>query len=92
MLPPRAIYDAMVFLQWAATPPDGPQHATVTALTNGQLRLAMDQRLLDEVRGSCSGPNSKSACPTLRISVPQPSCIRSWNTPIGSRMCPAASH
>ena len=63
---PRAVYDAMVMLQWAALPPvPGRQHATVTALTSGQLRLAMSQALLDELRGLFFRPELRQRLPSL---------------------------
>ena len=56
----------MVMLQWAALPPDGPrQHATVTALSTGRLRLAMSQRLLDELRGLFFRPELQARLPSL---------------------------
>ncbi len=64
--PPRAIYDAMVMLQWAALPPQGPRsHATVTALSTGRLRLAMSLRLLDELRGLFCRPELRARLPSL---------------------------
>jgi putative PIN family toxin of toxin-antitoxin system len=64
-VPPRAVYDAMVMLQWAALPQAGRQHATVTALTSGRVRLAMSQRLLDEVRGIYFRPELQQRFPSL---------------------------
>ena len=64
-MPPLAVYDAMVMLQWAAQPPGGRQHATVTALSNGQLRLAMSQKLFDEVRGIFFRPELQQRLPSL---------------------------
>ena len=64
-MPPLAVYDAMVMLQWAALPPQGRQHATVTALTTGQLRLAMSQHLLDELRGLFFRPELQQRLPSL---------------------------
>ena len=63
---PRAVYDAMVMLQWAALPPQGPRrHATVTALSTGRLRLAMSRRLLDELRGLFFRPELQARLPSL---------------------------
>jgi putative PIN family toxin of toxin-antitoxin system len=55
----------MVMLQWAALPEGGRQHTTLTALTAGQLRLAMSQRLLDEVRGIFFRPELQQRLPSL---------------------------
>jgi putative PIN family toxin of toxin-antitoxin system len=67
--PPRAgtgaVYDAMVFLQWVALPPQGRQHATLTALSTGRLRLAISQKLLDEVRGIFFRPELQQRLPSL---------------------------
>jgi len=63
---PRAVYDAMVILQWAALPPEGSRrHATVIALSTGRLRLAMSQRLLDELRGLLLRPELRARLPSL---------------------------
>lgn len=65
-IPPKAVYDAMVMLQWAALPPDGSrQHATVTALSSGRLRLAMSQQLLNELRGLFFRPELQARLPSL---------------------------
>jgi predicted nucleic acid-binding protein len=64
-VPPRAVYDAMVMLQWAALPENGRQHATVAALTAGQVRLPMSQPLLDEVRGVFFRPELRQRFPSL---------------------------
>ena len=56
----------MVMLQWAALPPDrSRQHATVTALSSGRLRLAMGQRLLEELRGLFFRPELQARLPSL---------------------------
>jgi putative PIN family toxin of toxin-antitoxin system len=61
-----AVFDTMVMLQWAALPaqPDR-QHATVRALTEGRIRLAMSQRLFDEIRGVLFRPELQQRLPTL---------------------------
>jgi putative PIN family toxin of toxin-antitoxin system len=65
-VPSLAVYDAMVMLQWAATPAEpNRQHATVSALTSGQIRLAMSQRLLDEIRGVFFRPELQKRFPNL---------------------------
>ena len=63
--PPCTVYDAMVMLQWAALPEGGRQHATLTAVSVGQLHLAMSQRLLDEVRGIFFRPELQKRLPSL---------------------------
>jgi predicted nucleic acid-binding protein len=56
----------MVMLQWAALPADGSrQHATVTALTLGRLRLAMNQTLLTELRDLFFRPELQARLPSL---------------------------
>jgi putative PIN family toxin of toxin-antitoxin system len=55
----------MVMLQWAALPQGGRQHATLTALSNGQLRLVMSQPLLDEIRGIFFRPELRQRLPSL---------------------------
>ena len=62
---PCVVYDAMIMLQWAALPEGGRQHATLTFLSTGQLRLAMSQTLLDEVRGIFFRPELQQRLPSL---------------------------
>ncbi len=62
--PPRAFYDAMVMLQWAALPPQR-QHTTVTALSSGQLRLAMSRQMLEELRNLFFRPELQARLPSL---------------------------
>ena len=62
--PPKAVYDAMVMLQWATLPPQR-QHATVTALSSGRLRLAMSRRLLDELRDLFFRSELRARMPSL---------------------------
>lgn len=65
-MPVLAIYDSMVMLQWAAQPPDAQrQHATVTALVTGAVRLAMSRALLDEILGVLSRPELAQKLPSL---------------------------
>jgi putative PIN family toxin of toxin-antitoxin system len=53
-------------LQWAGLPPgSGRQHATVTALTNGRIRLAMSRALLDEIRDVFMRPEIQEKFPSL---------------------------
>jgi putative PIN family toxin of toxin-antitoxin system len=56
---PRAVYDAMVFFQWAALPADR-QHGTVKALYDGRIRLCLSPRLIEEVRDLLSRPNIRA--------------------------------
>ena len=52
-------------LQWAALPPEGRRHATVTALMTGHLRLVMSRQLLDELRGLFFRPELQARLPSL---------------------------
>ena len=62
----RAVYDAMVFLQWAATPPEsGRQHATVSAITSGRVRLCLSPELFEEVRDVLTPPELRERLPAL---------------------------
>lgn len=61
----RAVYDAMVFLQWAARPSKDQQHATVTALTSDQVRLCMSPELVAEVRTLLSRAELQTRLPAL---------------------------
>ena len=45
----RAVYDTMVFFQWAVLP-EQRQHRTVKALYEGSIRLCLSPELLGEVR------------------------------------------
>lgn len=60
----RAIYDAMVFYQWAALP-SGRQHGTVAALYDGSIRLCISRALFDEVRDLLSRPVIRAKVPEL---------------------------
>ncbi len=51
----RAVYDTMVFFQWAALA-EHRQHATVKALYDGSVRLCMSRALLGEVQNVLSRP------------------------------------
>jgi putative PIN family toxin of toxin-antitoxin system len=55
----------MVMLQWAALPEGGRQHATLTTLSNGQVRVAISQTLLNEVRGIFFRPELQQRLPSL---------------------------
>jgi predicted nucleic acid-binding protein len=48
----RAVYDVMIFFQWATLPADEPNriHGTLRALLDGDIRLCMSKASLDEVR------------------------------------------
>lgn len=65
-MPDLAVYDSMVMLQWAArSPQSNRQHATIGALMNGKIRLAMSRELLDEIRGVFFRPELQSRFPSL---------------------------
>ena len=64
-----AVYDAMVIFQWAALPEEpNREHATVRAITSGEIRLAMSQPLLDEIRGVLFRPELQQKFPSLTLS------------------------
>ena len=60
----RAIYDVMVFIQWASLPV-GRQHATIKALCDGTVRLVMSQDALDEIRMVLNRPELTDRLPNL---------------------------
>ena len=60
----RAVYDAMVFLQWAALPA-GRQHGTVKAIHDGRVRLCLSAKLLEEVTDLLSRSNIRAKAPNL---------------------------
>jgi putative PIN family toxin of toxin-antitoxin system len=60
----RAVYDTMIFLQWAALP-EGRHHATIRALYDGTIRLCMSQALVDEVRDVLSRPSVVARAPNI---------------------------
>lgn len=60
----RAVYDVMIFFQWAALPEDR-QHRTVKALYDGSLRLCLSRELLDEVRDVLTRPEVRPKAPSL---------------------------
>jgi putative PIN family toxin of toxin-antitoxin system len=60
----RAVYDAMVFLQWAFLPADR-QHGTIKALYEGAIRLCLSPALIDEVRDLLGRPNIRAKAPAL---------------------------
>ena len=60
----RAVYDAMVFFQWAALPADR-QHATVKALYDGTIRLCLSPELIEEVRDLLARPAIRAKAPSL---------------------------
>ncbi|HZL34330.1 MAG TPA: putative toxin-antitoxin system toxin component, PIN family [Tepidisphaeraceae bacterium] len=55
---PRAVYDMMVFFQWATLPPEQPhrQHATLAAVINRTVRLCLGPELLFEVQNLLTRP------------------------------------
>ena len=60
----RAVYDTMVFLQWAALP-EGRQHGTIRAIYSGAIRLCVSQALLNEVQDVLSRPSVKLRSPNI---------------------------
>jgi putative PIN family toxin of toxin-antitoxin system len=62
-----AVYDTMVFFQWATLPPAQPhrQHATVTALVNRSVRLCLSPELIFEVRNVLLRPELQAKYKTL---------------------------
>ncbi len=60
----RAVYDAMVFLQWAALPAER-QHGTVRALYDGAIRLCLSPKLVEEIRDLLGRPNIRAKAPNL---------------------------
>ena len=63
----RAVYDTMVFFQWATLPPQQPerQHATVTALANKAIRLCLSPELVLEIRNVLLRPELQAKYKTL---------------------------
>src|SRR5271165_2887656 len=63
----RAVYDTMVFFQWATLPPSQPQrqHATVTALTNHAVRLCLSAELVLEIKSVLLRPELRAKYSTL---------------------------
>lgn len=51
----RAVYDTMVFFQWAVLP-EHRQHRTVKALYDGSIRLCLSPELLNEIRDVLTRP------------------------------------
>ncbi|MGA2439996.1 MAG: PIN domain-containing protein [Tepidisphaeraceae bacterium] len=60
----RAVYDAMVFLQWASLPAER-QHDTIKALDEGAIRLCLSPKLVEEVRELLSRPGIRAKAPNL---------------------------
>jgi putative PIN family toxin of toxin-antitoxin system len=60
----RAVYDTMVFFQWAALPASR-QHATIRALYDGSILLCLSQELVDEVLEVLSRPEVRAKAPNL---------------------------
>lgn len=51
----RAVYDTMIFFQWAVLPPDR-QHRTIKALYDGLIRLCLSTASMQEVRNVLTRP------------------------------------
>lgn len=60
----RAVYDAMVFFQWAALPANR-QHRSIKAIYDGAIRLCLSSELIEEVRDLLSRPNIRAKSPQL---------------------------
>src|SRR5205085_2572046 len=60
----RAVYDTMVFFQWAALG-ENRQHATIKALYDGSIRLCVSQALLEEVRDVLNRPELRARSTNL---------------------------
>jgi predicted nucleic acid-binding protein len=60
----RAVYDAMVFFQWAALPAHR-QHRSIKAIYDGTIRLCLSTELVEEVRDLLSRPNIRAKSPQL---------------------------
>jgi putative PIN family toxin of toxin-antitoxin system len=60
----RAVYDTMVFVQWASLPA-GRQHATIKALYDGSVRLCLSQDAIDEIRDVLPRPELAAQLPRL---------------------------
>jgi len=63
----RAVYDTMVFFQWATLPANEPQriHGTLRAIVNRDIRLCMSRASLDEVRRVLSDDELQRDYPSL---------------------------
>jgi putative PIN family toxin of toxin-antitoxin system len=63
----RAVYDVMVFFQWATLPTTQPRriHGTLQALLNRDIRLCMSKATLDEVRKVLSDNELRRFYPSL---------------------------
>ena len=60
----RAVYDTMLFFQWAALPEER-QHRTVKALYDGSIRLCLSPELIAEVTDVLSRPELAEKTPSL---------------------------
>lgn len=63
----RAVYDVMVFFQWATLPANDPSrvHATIRALLNRDLRLSMSKTLFDEIHKVLTDAELRRNYPSL---------------------------
>lgn len=85
----RAVYDTMVFFQWATLPPEQPrrQHATVTALINQTLRLCLSPELVVEIESVLLRPELRAKYKTLtpehvRAVLSQARKLSDWFDPV----------
>lgn len=60
----RAVYDAMIFFQWAVLPRE-QQRRTIEALYDGSVRLCLSTELVREVRDVLSRPELVARFPAL---------------------------
>lgn len=65
----RAVYDVMVFFQWATLPADQPQrvHGTLSALVDQDIRLCMSKAALDEIRMVLTDQELGKEYPSLTV-------------------------
>ncbi len=63
----RAVYDTMVFFQWATLPPaiSDRRHATLTAIVRGSVRLCLSADLVFEVQNVLSRPELREKYKSL---------------------------
>ena len=64
MTPPKAVFDAMCYLQ-AVTNPDGPAWAAMVLSDSGRLQIVVSDETLKEVADVLSRPNLLKKFPSL---------------------------
>ncbi|HWB58271.1 MAG TPA: PIN domain-containing protein [Chthoniobacteraceae bacterium] len=60
----RAVYDTMIFFQWAALP-ENRQHQTIKALYEGSIRLCLSPAHLTEIKDVLTRPEIMQKAPNL---------------------------